>query len=123
MRDIKFRAWDTETKEMSYDFLGKNWLKVCIESPFVELMQYTGLKDKNGKEIYEGDITVSEHASYSILWDENMAQFKAKIEKTDSVLTKGCSFPLWQYIENNEKCRIEVIGNIYEHKELIKCEH
>lgn len=44
-REIKFRAWDKETKEMSYDFLSKNWLKVCIESPYIELMQYTGLNE------------------------------------------------------------------------------
>jgi uncharacterized phage protein (TIGR01671 family) len=55
-REIKFRAYDKETGEMSYDFLDKQWLNVAINSPYVELMQYTGLKDKEGRDIYEGDI-------------------------------------------------------------------
>jgi uncharacterized phage protein (TIGR01671 family) len=120
MREIKFRAWDTETKEMSYDFLSKNWLKVCIESPYVELMQYTGLEDRNGKEIYEGDVGEGEHATYLIQWNVEKAQYQAKIVKTKSVLSKNCSFPLWQYIENDGGCRIEIIGNVYENPELLE---
>jgi uncharacterized phage protein (TIGR01671 family) len=54
MREIKFRAWIKDSERMNYSF-------TILENPYIPndevvLMQYTGLKDKNGKEIYEGDI-------------------------------------------------------------------
>ena len=58
MREIKFRAFYEFGKEMIYWDEVKNW--ICLQlnenDPDFHLMQYTGLKDKNGKEIYEGDI-------------------------------------------------------------------
>lgn len=61
MRDIKFRAWNDNVKEMRTPYAWQNesnMFSVCMRwSPTVGLMQYTGMKDKHGIEIYEGDIT------------------------------------------------------------------
>ena len=58
MREIKFRAWDKEQAKMKKDFRFDEFNDVndyFADNDFV-FMQYTGLKDQNGKEIYEGDI-------------------------------------------------------------------
>ena len=61
MREIKFRAWDYERKEMIQPesiigLEGETTKQLVLSAPFLTLMQFTGLHDKNGKEIYEGDI-------------------------------------------------------------------
>lgn len=109
-RTIKFRAWSTERKETSaslvldcVDILHRdlNGLK-----PGLILMQFTGLHDKNGKEIYEGDIV-----EYEFGYENKMAE---------PVVFKGRSFSL--DTGNNympEEHNREVIGNIYENSDLL----
>ncbi len=152
----KFRAWDTETKEMSYDFLSKNWLRVCVESPYVELMQWTGLNDSKGVPIYEGDIvkyTSKERTgtkvsykrrgydTYAINSDIEIIGF-IKFDLNDNLMTfivdtkQVTRYESYFWGEGKRSDRpdmatnllvkplstkreYEIIGNIYEHPELI----
>lgn len=122
MREIKFRAWDKESNYMSYNFNpvqhGEyNFFLFCktvhIFHPDVILMQFTGLKDKNGKEIYEEDIVRSEGNLLSIQYsiDGNHAYY-AGYRLDDPGLETVME--LFNYGE------LEVIGNIYENPELLE---
>ena len=123
MREIKFRAWDLENKKLLkctavYDDMScrvKDDAKdrhIAIKK--CELMQYTGLKDKNGVEIYEGDIILTADD----LRKQAVGNWKPKmrlVEWTDNKEYKT-GFNLGR--AQDGKC--EVIGNIWENFELLK---
>ena len=143
MREIKFRVWDKECKYMhicgedvhdtinfdietnrAYYYNLQNGCGSLSEDSDYVLMQYTGLKDKNGKEIYEGDVIKSYFENglgaenkCLIIYDEYLCAFMGKELRTKQ-----------QYLFNegnpNKKDKklkyTEVIGNIYDNPELLE---
>lgn len=125
MKEIKFRAWDKWGKKwVEKDLMlliPKGELRELTQDGVdftddnrYEVVQYTGLKDKNDKEIYEGDIIQTtiggddfEHNKYRIFWEDKHASFDA-----ENITDKGLLINWWY--------EIEVIGNIYENPKLIK---
>jgi uncharacterized phage protein (TIGR01671 family) len=117
-RTIKFRAWHKEAKEMLYPDNGKQsyvfyWLE---EGQPVDIMQFTGLLDKNGKEIYEGDVYKCRIYSRT----------HGKWDRFIGVITYiGTSFRVvgvkqYSGISAELYANGEVIGNIYENPGLLE---
>ncbi len=105
-REIKFRAWDSDVERF---VSGGFWINATTGNlqhlPSITVIQYTGLKDKNDVEIYEGDILIHEdfeHKKDKVVgvmeWDEKVAGFTR-------------FYPLNKF---------EVIGNIFENPKLVK---
>ena len=129
MREIKFRAWDKEKKEMcivtrlefaiggdvtrgQFGWYGRGWEEVegtLLKNRRYVLMQYKGLKDKNGKEIYEGDIV-----QQCRVWDGITVRGEVMFRRGMFVVRHGEQDYLL------DEGTAEVIGNIYENPELLK---
>ena len=123
MREYKFRLWDKE-KEIMLDvekidfddcyYGGEMYVNTTDGSDYwnnelYSLMQYTGLHDKNGKEIWEGDIVKSFFVDTDEAGNEIYKYYIMEV-KYDEVL---CSYKIDKFMN------LEVIGNIYENKELL----
>jgi uncharacterized phage protein (TIGR01671 family) len=130
-REIKFRAWDRETSTMwqvegiKFDHLGMGYEVMpppdsedieWLSEEEVSVMQFTGLKDKNGREIYEGDL-------FPCIYTRDGCTH------TSEVVYQGYAFQLKRhgecqqpsvYQSLSDMTRSEGIGNIYENPELLK---
>lgn len=143
-REFEFRAWLTKYNKMVNIYSWNIWQEyfMCSEydSEFyleeTPIMQYTGLKDKNNKEIYEGDVVKLIHTGIEISADrlEDLKRFVGiikyengifKIVRTEKSLIKSKYFEMEQKKVSeifiySKLYDLEVVGNIYENPELIK---
>lgn len=139
-REIKFRVYDKDNKTISQNGSVYNWW--LDDKKRYELMQFTGLLDKNGKEIYEGDVIVYPD-TYSDYVDVGVGGYGVKVAETEEnsfaeVLfqegtfgllcpkgseTLGKGFHSFWWIVNEygfELSELEVIGNIYENPDILE---
>lgn len=122
MRDIKFRAWYTPFKNKKFGTgykYGNSVISFHDMSPDkYELEQYTGLKDKNGVEIYEGDVVKLYSETHDIFGFEITKQQTGRIYFVDGAffISGGTGDdPIYAYEDE-----LEVIGNIHENADLLE---
>lgn len=140
-REIKFRAWDSESERMIHSEKPDDDVLFLIDEKGIHcgvigeetddtgltysvssdmdcnIMQFTGLKDKNGKKIYEGDIISNNEFPHLLIVGFNIGCSSFCASKTNNFSTEKC------YWFENDICVIQdewkVIGNIYENPELL----
>lgn len=134
MREIKFRFWDANTKVMDYDRRYIPWAdeEISVDAFFdtseepseSAWLQYTGLKDRDGIEVYEGDVLkVYELSRYDSEYRE--VEYTSPVEYVDYgfLVTEPCKtqVPLacFGFKDSDPLFEIKVIGNIYENPELL----
>ena len=144
-REIKFRAWDKNEKLM-YDVIvlqrgefiavpvvgADGWELSKRKLSSVELMQFTGLHDKNGKEIYEGDVVrilYTDWPSNPAPNNEGLAEYKKSISDIGYVVWDDDRWQLhfgegkygdsYGSIKEGKHGEKEIIGNIYQNKDLL----
>ncbi|ASQ48368.1 hypothetical protein BCB68_05155 [Leptotrichia sp. oral taxon 498] len=131
-KEIKFRAWLKEDKKMenvkTMDFTDKTirclkknefinaYLLRRVSFDDVELMQYTGLKDKNSKEIYEGDIVLVKPGGIST-WYKTVVKFKEGAFIASLIDGENYIYIFNRGFDSND---FEILGNIYENLELLE---
>jgi uncharacterized phage protein (TIGR01671 family) len=122
MRDFKFRKWDGN--EMSETFCMGSVLSECIAGDDI-VMQYTGEKDRKGKEIYEYDIInvfdKEEDENFNVYMRNCVVKYNDAMFSTQPVIgSKRGDYYISVGTLEDEELECEVIGNIYENPDLVQ---
>ena len=144
MKQIKFRAWDKEEKKMllpegqkialvpmmdswgitklngpkgRFDDDGLSWTDEDLIEGRYEPMQFTGLTDKNGKDIYEGDIAIYHNKyKFKVIWKDGGFGYYTNFESSGV----GVKFVSLSSLHDLWCTNVKIMGNIYGNKGLLK---
>ena len=145
-REIAFRGKSKSTGEwVDGYYVGDNTIiaynEVVYDMGFIDtspchdcypgsIGQFTGLYDKNGKEIYEGDILRGDEYPFNcdgvdnyfaeIVWADNVCGFYRLTHKNPNSTVRGISHGNWEQLDEDDIKSFEVIGNIHDNPELLK---
>ncbi len=130
-REIKFRAWDLANKKLIDDvhIANNHWLNIFFrdsedEGCMLKMLQFTGLLDKNGKEIYEGDyLKVNGSHILAVEWCNGAFKYVETKSMIEMDFGDGWLHELAKFCRcssDNKNIEVEVIGNTYENPEIIK---
>lgn len=125
----KYRAWDSWRKRMSvvdriyidtegvrlYDDFGEYWR----DFRDIKFMQSTGLKDKNGKEIFEGDV-ISTYIDNLVIQRDNLLGFYVEVGEKRNHFAETVDIEYLDLFAKDFGVAVEIIGNIYENPELLE---
>lgn len=141
-REIKFRAWEHDTKKMCRGY--ETYIAYANQNNY-QLMQFTGLHDKNGKEIYEGDIVICSYFKMSVGHNLGVTEVDAELKGlimfnnlslclTNIIGEKWSHYTGYENLEGSceitylhdvyegstdAEMSIEVIGNVFENPEIL----
>jgi len=128
----RYRAWLKNDKEMinvdeihwfngELDFIG-DYITFVRKADEIELMQSTGLKDKNGKEIFEGDV-ISTYTDNLVIKRDNLLGFYVEVGEKRNYFAETVDIEYLDLFAKDFGVAVEIIGNIYENPELLEMEN